>query len=61
MRDSYGLEENDKLMFALRWSQIYLELLEKNAAAMATGTTNSSPAAFDAPSDVEAGICWAAG
>jgi hypothetical protein len=36
--------------------QIYLELLEKNAAVMATGTTNSSPTAFDAPSDEEAGI-----
>lgn len=51
MRVSRGLEEGDKLMFALRQSQIYLELLQENTAAM-----DAAAKPFDAPSDEEMDI-----
>ncbi|RLN69358.1 hypothetical protein BBJ29_000235 [Phytophthora kernoviae] len=50
-RVSRGLAENDKLMFALRLSQIYLELEQQSAAVADAKTTMDDSTAFDGPTD----------
>ncbi|KAF1777758.1 P-loop containing nucleoside triphosphate hydrolase [Phytophthora cactorum] len=50
-RVSRGLAENDKLMFALRLSQIYLELEQQSAAVAEAKTTMDDSSAFDGPTD----------
>ncbi|TDH68981.1 hypothetical protein CCR75_000940 [Bremia lactucae] len=49
-RVSRGLAENDKLMFALRLSQIYLELEHHSVTSEATESINNKNA-FDGPTD----------
>ncbi|ETM34531.1 hypothetical protein L914_18397 [Phytophthora nicotianae] len=55
-RVSRGLAENDKLMFALRLSQIYLELEQQSAAVAEAKTTMDDSSAFDGPTDEDMDI-----
>ncbi|RLN48678.1 hypothetical protein BBJ28_00009539 [Nothophytophthora sp. Chile5] len=50
-RVSRGLAENDKLMFALRLSQIYLELEQQSAAVADAKLTMDDSSVFDGPTD----------
>ncbi|CAH0480997.1 unnamed protein product [Peronospora belbahrii] len=50
-RVSRGLVENDKLMFAIRLSQIYLELEQQNAAVAEVKATTDNNSVFDGPTD----------
>ncbi|POM80188.1 Dynein heavy chain, partial [Phytophthora palmivora] len=55
-RVSRGLAENDKLMFALRLSQIYLELEQHSAAVAEAKTTMDDSSTFDGPTDEDVDI-----
>ncbi|CAH0489695.1 unnamed protein product [Peronospora farinosa] len=48
---SRGLAENDKLMFALRLSQIYLELEQQSGVVAEVKATMDDSAGFDGPTD----------
>ncbi|KAI9911312.1 hypothetical protein PsorP6_009030 [Peronosclerospora sorghi] len=52
-RVSRGLAENDKLMFALRLSQIYLELERSSAAVAQVKMTMDDSCAFDGPTEAD--------
>lgn len=57
-RVSRGLAENDKLMFALRLSQIYLELERHSADVAEVKTTVDESNAFDGPTDEDVDVLF---